>query len=132
MRQLRGEIDLPSTNTDLLNGAVSHLITASLRGGLVRRVTNNEEEIRRWATRHAAHPVERAPFRPDSEPAQLAFVFGEAPGVEAQLRPMEWSRFFAIFHLMGLVLSYDEDRDYELLKVEGGKSKQFEGKPLVA
>jgi hypothetical protein len=65
--------------------------------------------------------VERAPFRPDGEPAQLGFVFGKAPEADEHLRPMEWSRFFAIFHLIGLVLAHDGDSEYELLKTNGGE-----------
>ena len=98
----------------------------------MRRVTNNEQEIRAWAARHDAHPVERAPFRPDGEPAQLGFVFGDAPEAAEQLRPIEWSRFFAVFHLIGLVLSHDGDSDYELMKIEGSKNKSATEKRMQA
>lgn len=90
----------------------------------MRKVTNNEEEIRLWAARADARPVEREPFRPDGEPAQLGFVFGDVPESEASLRPIAWSRFFALFHLMGLILALDGDREFELLKIEGGNNGQ--------
>ncbi len=93
-------------------------------GSALRKVTNNEGEIRQWAARHDAHPIERAPFRPDGEPAQLGFVFGRPDGSEASLRPIDWSRFFALFHLMGLVLAFDGDHEFELLKIEGGNNGQ--------
>jgi hypothetical protein len=45
---------------------------------------------------------------------------------------MEWATFFAMFHLMGLVLAYDDDMGYELLKAENDPADWFEGKPLRA
>ena len=96
------------------------------------KITKDEIEIRRWAARFGAHPVERAPFRPDGEPAQLAFVFGQTPEAGESLRPIPWERFFAIFHLIGLVLAYDDGHQYELLKLEEHESPRFEGKPMVA
>ena len=87
----------------------------------MRKITNKDAEILQWALRTNAHPVERAPFRPDGEPATLSFVFGDIPRDAAEhLRPIEWTRFFALFHLMGLVLSHDGDRDFDLLKVDDG------------
>jgi hypothetical protein len=97
-----------------------------------RKYTNNDKEVRAWAQRHSAHPVERAPFVPDSEPTQLGFVFGEVPKEQESLRPIEWATFFALFHLSGLVLAYGDDMSYELLKAEGESSEWFEGKPLRA
>lgn len=83
----------------------------------LRKYTNNEEEILRWASRTQAHPIERSPYQPDGEPAQLGFVFGDVPEAAEHLQPLEWSRFFALFHLLGLVLAY-EDGQFELLKLE--------------
>ena len=99
----------------------------------MRKATNDEQEIRRWAARHSAHPIERAPFMPDGEPAQLGFVFGEEPPqAEEHLQPITWARFFAVFHLIGLVLVHDGNSGYELLKVDEGGSGRFEGKPMQA
>ena len=96
------------------------------------RTTNDEQEIRRWAERHNAHPVQKVLYTHDSEPAVLGFVFGEAPAADSNLQPIAWSTFFAQFHLLGLVLSYDGGSGYELLKVEQGHSGWFEGKPMQA
>ena len=94
----------------------------------MRKVTNDEQEIRLWAARYDAQPVERKPFRPDGEPAQLGFVFGQLPQeATASLQPIAWSRFFAVFHLLGLVLAYSGNREFEILKVEGGQ----DGRPAV-
>ena len=94
----------------------------------MRKVTNDEKEIRAWAARYDARPIQREPFRPDGEPAQLGFVFGDLPPEAlTSLQPIEWSRFFAIFHLLGLVLAYSDDREFEILKIEGGQS----GRPQV-
>ncbi len=62
----------------------------------------------------------------------LGFVFGDPPQALENLRPIAWSTFFAVFHLVGLVLVYGGDSNYELVKVEGGSSARFEGKPLQA
>ncbi len=65
----------------------------------------------------------------DTEPAHLGFVFGDVKQGQAELHPIDWPTFFAMFHLNGLVLAYDDDREFELLKVEGNKdSERFEGK----
>lgn len=98
----------------------------------MRKFTNNQEEIRRWANGRSAHPVEYAPFMPDGEPAQLGFVFGDVPAQQENLQPITWARFFAVFGLMGLVLAYDDDKAYELLKTEDHSAGRYEGKPLQA
>lgn len=98
----------------------------------MKKYTNDEQEIRAWARRTSAYPVEHAPFKPDTEPAQLGFVFGAMPVPQESLRPIEWATFFAMFHLMGLVLAYGDDKGYELLKVESDASEWYEGKPLRA
>ena len=100
----------------------------------LRKITSDQQEIRRWAAQRNAHPIERAPFAPDGEPAQLGFVFGETPGVEDHLQPIDWSRFFAIFQLMGLMLAYEGGTRYELIKLkdEGKNTDEFEGKPMQA
>ncbi len=101
----------------------------------MRRVTNDEHEIRHWAATRGAHPIERGTRTKDTEPAQLDFVFGELPPeAKAELHLLDWSTFFAMFHLMGLVLAYEfeSNHEFELLKTEGRKSGQFEGKPLLA
>ena len=91
----------------------------------LRQVTDDETEIRQWAARRSAHPIERAPFTPDGEPAQLGFVFGEVPEANENLQPISWARFFAVFRLLDLVLAYDNDRDYELVKAgEGSAGEQ--------
>jgi hypothetical protein len=76
--------------------------------------------------------VERSQFIHDTEPAQLDFVFGDLPETAGILRPLEWSQFFAIFHLIGLVLVYDDQRDFALLKAEEHTADRFEGKPLLS
>ena len=98
----------------------------------MRRTTNDEQEIRRWATQHNAHPIQRAPYLEDGEPAMLGFVFGDPPLAEANLQPIAWSRFFAVFHLVGLALVYDDSSEYQLLKIENKASGRFEGKPMQA
>ena len=98
----------------------------------MQKYTNKDAEILEWAKQRNAHPVERAPFRPDGEPAQLGFVFGEAPLSEEFLQPIPWSRFLAVFHLMGLALVYGGDNDYELVKVEGDKSGPSERRAMQA
>lgn len=98
----------------------------------MRHFTNDQKEIKDWAIRRGAHPVERAPFMPDGQPAQLGFVFGVAPEADESLQPISWARFFAVFQLLDLVLAYDGDRDYELLKGEDEDAMRFEGKPLQA
>lgn len=96
-------------------------------------ITYKPEEILQWAARHNAHPVERKPFMPDGEPGQLGFVFGQAPETAEHLQPIPWQRFFAIFHMLGLVLRIDGDRDYELLKLPSESSQErFEGRPMQA
>ena len=97
----------------------------------MRRVTNDEDEIRYWASQRNAHPVQRAKHTSDTEPAHLSFVFGRIPE-EAELKPIDWATFFAMFHLIGLMLAYDEEGDFELLKVEGRKSRRYEGKPMIS
>ncbi len=96
----------------------------------MRKTTNDEQEIRRWAAMRNAHPVQRSPYLEDGEPAMLGFVFGDAPVAEENLQPITWSQFFAIFHLVGLVLVYDSGSEYELLKIEKGAAGRFEGKPM--
>lgn len=98
----------------------------------MRKITADEKEIRRWAAARNAHPVERAPFMKDGEPAQLAFVFGDPPQAQENLQPIPWDRFFATFRLLGLVLAYDGDGEYELLRTEPHDFGSFEGKPLQA
>ena len=100
----------------------------------MRKTTNDEGEIRLWATRHNAHPVERAPFVHDGEPAFLGFVLGDVPESEESLRPIAWSQFFAMFHLMGLVLVYDNEHEseFELLKFDEKPSGPYSGKLMQA
>ncbi len=98
----------------------------------MRKTTADEKEIRRWAAARNAHPVEHAPFVPDGEPAQLGFVFGHPPQADASLQPIPWERFFAVFRLMGLVLAYGGDDQYELLRVEEHHFGSYDGKPLQA
>ncbi len=62
----------------------------------------------------------------------LAFVFGKAPEAAEALQPIPWSRFFAIFHLLGLTLAYEDGTGYELLKMEGGSTKIVEAKRMQA
>lgn len=96
--------------------------------------TSDEKEIRLWALRHNAHPVERAPFIHDGEPASLGLVLGDLPIAQESLRPIAWSQFFAMFHVMGLVLVYDFDNEneFELLKVDGEPSGPYSGKLMQA
>ena len=96
------------------------------------KTTNDEGEILQWATRQNAHPVQRAPYLEDGEPAMLGFVFGDPPVARENLHPISWPRFFAVFHLVGLVLVYDSGPNYELLKIEEKTSTRFEGKPMQA
>lgn len=98
----------------------------------MRKMTADEKEIRRWAAARNAHPVEHAPYTPDGQPAQLGFVFGNPPEATDNLQPIPWERFFAVFRLIGLVLVYDGDSQYELVQVEHNHSARFEGKPLQA
>ncbi|MGI4829376.1 MAG: hypothetical protein ACRYFU_14460 [Janthinobacterium lividum] len=98
----------------------------------MRKTTNDEQEIRLWASRRNAHPIELTQFTHDTEPAMLGFVFGHPAVDEGLLRPISWSQFFAMFHLMGLVLAHDGGDDYALLKVEDKPSEQFAGKPMQA
>lgn len=98
----------------------------------MRKTTADEKEIRRWAAKRNAHPVERAPFMKDGEPAQLAFVFGDPPEAREHLQPISWARFFAVFKLLGLVLAYDGDGEYELLRTEDHNFGSYEDKPLQA
>jgi hypothetical protein len=110
----------------------SPLDEVRLQRSSLPNVTTDETEIRQWAAKRSAHPVERAPFTPDGQPAQLGFVFGDAPIANDNLQPISWARFFAVFRLLDLVLAYDEHRDYELVKSEDEDSGRFEGKPLLA
>lgn len=108
------------------------LLPKTVWKGFLRKITKDEEEIRRWAARYEAHPIERAPFRPDGEPAQLGFVFGETPVSNENLQPIAWSRFFAVFHLLGLVFAHSGDAEYELLKPEEKNTQgRFEGKLMA-
>ena len=62
----------------------------------------------------------------------LGFVFGDPPIAGERLQPISWDRFFAVFHLLGLVLAHDNGSDYELLKPEEKNTQgRFEGK-LIA
>lgn len=98
----------------------------------MRKVTQDQKEIRQWAVRHNVHPVERAPFIQDSDPARLDLVYGKLAVGNEHLQPISWEHFFAMFRLMDLVLVYDDDHNFELLKRPGEDSAWFEGKPLVA
>lgn len=98
----------------------------------MRRTTVDLEEIRQWAVLRNAHPIERAPFIKDGEPAKLGFVFGNPPQAKENLQPITWDRFNAVFRLLGLVLAYDEGFDYELIRTEDHHDGSFEGKPLNA
>lgn len=98
----------------------------------MRKTTADEQEIRRWAQARNAHPVEYAPFMPDGEPAQLGFVFGNPPEAQEHLQPIPWERFFAIFRLLGLVLAYDGDGVYELLRTDGDQFGTHSGSPMQA
>lgn len=75
--------------------------------------------------------MQRAKLTSDTVPAHLDFVFGPLPEAADELKPIDWATFFAMFHLMGLALAYEED-DFELLQMEGRKSGRFEGKPLMS
>ena len=98
----------------------------------MRKLTADEKEIKRWAAARNAHPIERAPFMKDGEPAELGFVFGNPPEAQEHLQPIPWDRFFAIFRLLGLVLAYDGDGEYELLRTEDHHFGSYEGKPMQA
>lgn len=84
-----------------------------------RKVTKDEGEIRRWAAQHKARPVQKALIAHDSEPAQIGFVFGDFKDTD-EIKLLDWSQFFALFHMLGLVLAYDADQNFELLRVEEG------------
>ncbi len=62
----------------------------------------------------------------------LGFVFGDEPVANGSLQPISWSRFFAVFKLLDLVLVHDAGTSYELVKVENGSEERFEGKPLYS
>ena len=98
----------------------------------MRKTTSDEAEIRQWATKYRAHPIEKAPFTPDGVPAMLGFEFGDQPVANQSLQPITWGRFMAVFKLLELVLVYDGGTSYELVKVENGSDERFEGKLLYS
>ena len=84
----------------------------------MRKTTTDHNEIRAWAKRRNAHPVELASLIHDGEPAKLGFVFGDPPQAREQLNPISWAQFFAMFQLMDLALAYDGGAQYELLRMD--------------
>jgi hypothetical protein len=98
----------------------------------VRKTTTDQHEIREWAARRNAHPVQMTPLIHDSEPAKLGFVFGDLPQAARELKEISWGQFFALFQLMDLVLAYDGDSEYELLRLDGDLSGELGSKPMQA
>lgn len=80
--------------------------------------TKDHEEIRRWAEKHGAVPVEVQIRKFDGEPSAVRFLFGGPDPSLVDLCPIAWDDFFARFDLLGLALVYDDSPEFELLRVE--------------
>ena len=91
--------------------------------------TTDHAEIRRWADRQRAAPMEIQQHVFDSEPSRLHFVFGKTTVDPRELKAISWEQFFAVFDLLGLALVYD-DTQFEFLQVEKRSAYRFDGKPM--
>ena len=82
--------------------------------------TTNHKEIRRWAERKNAIPVEMLPHMVDSEPALLRFMLSAQLQDHPDVRRISWEDFFAKFDGLGLTFVYDNDSTgyNEILQIE--------------
>ena len=70
--------------------------------------TTDHSEIRRWAERHGAVPVEVLPLDVDSEPALLRLMLKLQIVDRPNVRAINWEEFFLKFDALGLALVYDD------------------------
>lgn len=81
--------------------------------------TTDHSEIRHWALKHKAVPVEVLPDHVDSEPATLRFLLPEQSR-HLGFSQISWEEFFVKFDELGLTFVYDKDSTgyNEILQVE--------------
>ena len=70
--------------------------------------TTNQSEIRRWAKKFGAVPIERLPAGVDGEPALLDMMLKEQVPDRPNVRMISWDDFFAKFEALGLSFVYDD------------------------
>ncbi len=82
--------------------------------------TTDRSEIRHWAEKHNAVPVEVLPHRVDSEPATLRFLLPGEIVTPTGFIKLSWDDFFAKFDELGLTFVYDSGSTgyNEILQVE--------------
>ena len=85
----------------------------------VSEPTTDHTEIRHWAQKHNAVPVEVLPDHIDSEPATLRLVL-TAQAKSPELKQISWDEFFIKFDELGLTFVYDNGSTgyNEILQVE--------------
>ena len=71
--------------------------------------TTDHADIRFWAATHNAQPAEIRPLVFDGQATVLRFLFDDVPTDQAEIRPLSWDAFFALFDAMGLALVYEVD-----------------------
>ena len=81
--------------------------------------TRDHRQIRQWADRHNARPVEIKRLKFDGEPAILSFVVGNPDAARPDIYPISWESFFAQFDLLKLSLAFDEETArFDIVKVD--------------
>jgi hypothetical protein len=83
------------------------------------KMTQDHDEIRRWAESRGAKPCEVASTHKKGEPGILRFCFPDAPNKnDSSLREISWEEFFDKFDESELELLYQE-------KTADGKKSNF-------
>lgn len=86
--------------------------------------TQDHDEIRKWAARHHAVPVQMKPLKFDGEPALLHFLIGKTAKGTPELELIAWESFFAQFDLLRLALAYDDrSSQFDLVRLEDNRNE---------